>query len=210
MNVPAQIAQILVRPGRPDLAIQPRLRVLAVPAEPEAVAIGAGGGFERPHALRNQGMRRRGDVMLKRDALTPIGDPAAHAALSWGPAAGAKTGRSSEIGSRGGKSTPDSAGFRASHQFSSHAPNECGADGVVPYRAHQRAAKPCQPPAGIIAVDPARRADIRDGSDRADQLELDQAGQEQPSGEPLILVGQQVVEREIPGDRVTWRRLAPR
>src|SRR5262245_6433940 len=44
-DVAAQIAQVLVRPGRPDLAIKPGLGMLAVPAHPEAVAVGGGGRF---------------------------------------------------------------------------------------------------------------------------------------------------------------------
>src|SRR5262249_55061733 len=55
-NVAAEIAQVLVRPGRPDLAIEAGLGMLAVPAHPEAVAIGGGGRFERPLALHHQPM----------------------------------------------------------------------------------------------------------------------------------------------------------
>jgi hypothetical protein len=54
MNVAAEIAQILVRPGRAHFAIKARFRVLAVPAEAEAVAIGGGGRFQRPDALHHK------------------------------------------------------------------------------------------------------------------------------------------------------------
>jgi hypothetical protein len=42
-DVAAKIAQILVGPGRPDLAIETGLRVLAVPPHAETVAVGGGG-----------------------------------------------------------------------------------------------------------------------------------------------------------------------
>ena len=78
LQMPAQVAEVLVRPGRPDLAIKPRLRMLAVPAQAEAVAVDAGGRFERLNALRDQRMRRLGHVVFERGGFPAIGDPAAH------------------------------------------------------------------------------------------------------------------------------------
>ena len=52
--------------------------MVAVPAQPKAVAVDAGGGFERPDALLDQRMGRRGNVMFKSDGLAPIGNPTAH------------------------------------------------------------------------------------------------------------------------------------
>ena len=66
-DVAAEVAQVLVRPGRAHLAIEARLGVLAVPAQPEAVAVGAGGRFERVQALHHQRMGGRGHVLFERD-----------------------------------------------------------------------------------------------------------------------------------------------
>src|SRR5262249_53951220 len=81
-DVPAEVAQVLVRPGRANLAIEAGFRVLAVPAEAETVAVGGGGRFERPDALLDQRMRRGGDVVFERDRLPAIGNPTAHSAFS--------------------------------------------------------------------------------------------------------------------------------
>ena len=78
LQMAAQVAQILIRPSRPDLAIQARFGMLAVPAEPESIAIDAGGRFHRVNALRNQGMSGLGDVIFERRRFTAIRDPAAH------------------------------------------------------------------------------------------------------------------------------------
>jgi hypothetical protein len=79
LQVPAQVAQVLVRPGRPDLAIEARLGVIAaVPAKAEAVAVDAGGRLKGVDTLRNQRMRRLGDVVLERSHLSAICNPAAH------------------------------------------------------------------------------------------------------------------------------------
>src|SRR5690606_184281 len=79
---PAEVAQILVRPCGPYLAIEARLLVLAVPSEPEAIAVRAGGGLECADALVDQRMARRGDIMLERDGFSAIGNPAAHGGIS--------------------------------------------------------------------------------------------------------------------------------
>src|SRR5262252_7385595 len=72
--------QVLVRPGRAHLAVDARLIVAGVPAEPETVAVDTGERLDRAHALLDERMRRRGDVVLQRDRLSAIGDPAAHGA----------------------------------------------------------------------------------------------------------------------------------
>ncbi len=79
-DVAAEIAQVLVRPGRAHLAIEAGLRMLAVPAEAEAVTVGGGGRFQRLDALHDQRMSGRGDVLFERDGLPAIGDPSAHSA----------------------------------------------------------------------------------------------------------------------------------
>src|SRR5579863_3890908 len=76
----AEVTQILVRPSRADLAVEAGLRMIAIPTQPEAVAVGAGGRFKRLNALRNQGMRRLGHVMFERRGYPAICDPAAHRA----------------------------------------------------------------------------------------------------------------------------------
>src|SRR2546421_269083 len=63
-------------------------------------------------------------------------------------------------------------------------PDEGRADQVIPHRPHQRAAEAGNPPVRVVAVDHARDPDIRDGADRADYLEADQAGDELPAGAP--------------------------
>jgi len=77
-QVTAEIAQVFVRPGRTRLPVQAGLGVLAIPAEPETVAIAAGGGFQRADALRDQRMLGLGDIGLERRRLASIRDPAAH------------------------------------------------------------------------------------------------------------------------------------
>src|SRR3954471_7290501 len=90
-------------------------------------------------------------------------------------------------------------------------PDESRADHVIPHCAHQRAAEPGDPPLRVVAVDHRGDADVRDGADRADHLEPDQPGDELPAGEPLVAVGEHVVENEIPGNRYERRdRLRPR
>ena len=79
-DVAAEVAQVLVGPGRAHLAVEAGLRMLAVPAQPEAVAVGGGGRFERLEALHHQRMGGRGHVLFERDGLPAIGDPAAHGA----------------------------------------------------------------------------------------------------------------------------------
>src|SRR5262249_56994989 len=79
-DVAAQMPEVFVRPRGAHLAIQPGLLMAAVPAEPEAVAVDAGKRLDRAHALLDERMRRRGNVVLERDRLSPIGDPAAHGA----------------------------------------------------------------------------------------------------------------------------------
>src|SRR4051794_17166665 len=77
-RMPAEIAEIFVRPGRACFTIKTRLRMLAVPAETEAVAIRAGRRLERADALRDQRMLGLGDVGLERRGLATVCDPATH------------------------------------------------------------------------------------------------------------------------------------
>src|SRR6516165_11093979 len=78
LQMTAQVAQILIGPGRPDLTIQSGFGMLAVPAESESIAIDAGCRFHRVNALRNQGMSGLGNVVFERRRFTAIRDPAAH------------------------------------------------------------------------------------------------------------------------------------
>src|SRR3982074_3681981 len=82
-DMAAEIAQVLVGPGRPDLAVETWLGMLAVPAHAETVTVGGGGRFQRPLALYNQRVRRGGDILLQRDGFAAIGYPAAHFCGSW-------------------------------------------------------------------------------------------------------------------------------
>ncbi len=77
-DVPAEIAQVLVGPGRADLPVKARLGMLAVPAHAEAVAVGRRGRFQRALALDHQRMRGGGHVLFQRDGFAAIGNPAAH------------------------------------------------------------------------------------------------------------------------------------
>src|SRR5207302_6870 len=77
-DVAAEMPQGLVRPRRAHLAVEAGLVVAGVPAEPESVAVDAGERLDRAHALLDERMCGRGDVVLERDRLSPIGDPAAH------------------------------------------------------------------------------------------------------------------------------------
>ena len=77
-DVTAEIAQVVVRPRRTDLAIQAGLGMFAVPAEAEAVAIGGGCTFECADALLYQRMRWRSHIMLEGGLFTAIGNPASH------------------------------------------------------------------------------------------------------------------------------------
>ena len=77
-DMSAEIAQVLVGPGGPDLAIEPGFRVLGVPAHAKAVAVGAGRRFKRPQTLHHQRMRRGGHILFQRDGFAAISNPAAH------------------------------------------------------------------------------------------------------------------------------------
>src|SRR5262249_60858848 len=74
----AQVAHVLDGPRRADLAIDPGLGVLAVPAHAEAVAVGGGGRFQRPLTLHHQRVRGGGHVLFQRNGFAAIGNPAAH------------------------------------------------------------------------------------------------------------------------------------
>src|SRR6516162_139873 len=76
------MTEILVRPCRPYLAVQTWLGVYAVPAESETVPVDARCRLERLDTLRNQGVRRRRDVMFERSRLSAIRNPTAHAIAS--------------------------------------------------------------------------------------------------------------------------------
>src|SRR6516165_10435586 len=74
--------EILVRPCRPYLAVQPRFGVSAVPAKAETVPVDARRRLERLDTLRNQGMRGCRDVMFQGSRLSAIRNPTAHAIAS--------------------------------------------------------------------------------------------------------------------------------
>src|SRR5689334_12478093 len=77
-DVAAELAQVLVRPGGTDLAVEPWLGMLAVPAQSEAVPVGGRRRFEGANALLDQRVGRGGDVVLQRNRFTAIGNPSAH------------------------------------------------------------------------------------------------------------------------------------
>ena len=77
----AERQQVLVRPGRRDLAIDAGDVAVAIPAEAEAVAVRrrlALGGVQR---LVDERPRRLGDDFLEPDGRARISDPATHAAI---------------------------------------------------------------------------------------------------------------------------------
>src|SRR5262249_19351068 len=78
LQMAAQVVEIFVRPGRPDLAIKTGFCMLAVPAKPKTVSIDAGGGFQRLDALRDQRVCRLCYVTFQRSCFPAVCDPATH------------------------------------------------------------------------------------------------------------------------------------
>jgi hypothetical protein len=78
----AQMAQVLIRPGWAYFPVQARFRVIAVPTETEAIAIGADDRLLRANALRDQRMGGLRDVIFQRDCIAPICDPTAESTLA--------------------------------------------------------------------------------------------------------------------------------
>src|SRR5437868_1599437 len=71
-DVAAQMLEVLVRPGGPDLAIEAGLELPVVPAEPEAVALRRAERLLGGDALAHQRMLRLGDVARERNGAAPI------------------------------------------------------------------------------------------------------------------------------------------
>ena len=55
------------------VAVEAGLRALAVPADPDAVAVRPRLGLDRVQRLMHQGMCRRADEIRKEDRLSPVG-----------------------------------------------------------------------------------------------------------------------------------------
>src|SRR3954452_13843651 len=74
----AKVADVLVRPGRAGLPIEPRLRMISVPSQAKPVAICAGRRLQSPETLRYKRMLRLSDIMFEGCCFASIGNPAAH------------------------------------------------------------------------------------------------------------------------------------
>ena len=74
----AEVDEVLVRPGRADVAVQARIDPLAVPADAETVAVGLRLRLGRVERLVDQRVRRCADEVGQEDRLTGIGEKAAH------------------------------------------------------------------------------------------------------------------------------------
>jgi hypothetical protein len=83
-DVAREMAEIFVGPGGTDLTIDAGLALLAIPAEAEAVAVQAIGGFLSLPALLDQRMDGGCNVLLKSNRLSAIGNPAAHGPFGSG------------------------------------------------------------------------------------------------------------------------------
>src|ERR1700753_3711864 len=82
VQVPAEVTQVFVGPGGACLAIKTGLRVLAIPAEAETIAVHAGGSFQGTLALGNQRVFGLRNVRLERRRFSSVCDPAAHLGVS--------------------------------------------------------------------------------------------------------------------------------
>src|SRR5271165_1256181 len=92
-NLLADRAQVLVRPGGPQVAKQAGKVTLAVPAKAKAIAIDLGLAFGRVQRLGNQAVTGRGDHLVEIDRRALIGEKATHRPSGpqwWSPAASAE------------------------------------------------------------------------------------------------------------------------
>jgi hypothetical protein len=74
----AQVAQVLVRPGRAGLPIEPGLRMISVPSQAKPVAVCTGRRLQSPETLRYKRMLRLSDIVFEGCCFPSIGNPAAH------------------------------------------------------------------------------------------------------------------------------------
>eukprot|EP01035_Chromulina_nebulosa_P048286 gene48286-65505_t len=81
------------------------------------------------------------------------------------------------------------------------APHEQAGHSVIPDHTHQRAGSSRQPPDRLLVIDRERHADIGEQADAADQIEQQQAAQNAEPLEPLVAVGEEIVEQEVAGHR---------
>src|SRR5271156_4204268 len=80
---------------------------------------------------------------------------------------------------------------------SSLAPDEQSGHRVIPYHAHQRAGGSRQPPDRLLRIDRERDADIGGKANAAHQIEQQQPAQDRKALQPLVAIGQKIVEHEI-------------
>jgi len=80
-DVPGQLAEVAVVPGGLDAAEDPRRVLLAVPAEPEAVAVRLFGAEPRVEALDDQRVLAVVEQLLDEDRRTRICEPATDAVI---------------------------------------------------------------------------------------------------------------------------------
>src|SRR5580693_2543784 len=74
MDMPAEVLEILVGPGRPHLAIEPRLVVPGIPAEAEAVALRRAERLFGIDALAHERMLGCGHIAFEGDGAALVGD----------------------------------------------------------------------------------------------------------------------------------------
>src|SRR5882757_11329948 len=84
-------------------------------------------------------------------------------------------------------------------KLSSLAPDEQPGHRVIPYHAHQRARRTGQPPDRFLIVDRERDTDIGDQANAAYQIKQQQTAQDAKSLQPLVAVGEKIVQDEIAG-----------
>ena len=77
-DLPGDAFEVAVGPGGQDVAVAAGLRMVAVPGDAEAVAVGRRLGAGGAMGLLDQGMRRRGHQFFEIERLPAIGCPAAH------------------------------------------------------------------------------------------------------------------------------------
>ncbi len=73
-----QALQVLVVPGRQDVAIDARGRPVAIPADAEAIAIGRHMAVAGAQTLADQGIARLEQNLVEIDRVAAIGKPPAH------------------------------------------------------------------------------------------------------------------------------------
>src|SRR5581483_8867091 len=82
---------------------------------------------------------------------------------------------------------------------SSLAPDEQSGHRVIPDHAHQGAGGARKPPDRLLVVNREGHADIGQETDAANEIEQQQAADDCKALQPLVAIGQEVVEDEVAG-----------